>query len=131
MGYLSQRGKIGQYKGKDVYVFELSDVEPWMKHTDHIFLAMIRPEGHHAQLVLDGIIVGEMDDAGCIKLYENGKRRAYVWDEEPVVKKKYPKKRLLRPFMQSILMNLAFSLQYFQEQACIHADRSGKHAVTE
>ena len=92
MGYLSQRGKVGQYKGKDVYVFELSDVEPWMKHTDHIFLAMIRPEGHHAQLVLDGIIVGEMDDAGCIKLYENGKRRAYVWDEEPVVKKKYPKK---------------------------------------
>lgn len=92
MGYLNQRGKIGQYKGKNVYVYELSEVEPWMKHTNEMFLAIIEPNSRNrAPLVLDGIIVGELDDGGSVNLYENGKRRAYVWpEEEPVIKKKLP-----------------------------------------
>lgn len=92
MGYLSQRGKIGQYKGKDVYVYELSEIEPWMKHTNEMFLAILEPNGRRrAVLVLDGIIVGELDDGGSVNLYENGKRKAYVWPEdEPVMKRKLP-----------------------------------------
>lgn len=92
MGYLSQKGKIGQYKGKDVYVYELSEIEPWMKHTNEMFLAILEPNGRRkAVLVLDGIIVGELDDYGSVNLYENGKRKAYVWpEEEPVIKRKLP-----------------------------------------
>ena len=92
MGYLSQRGKIGQYKGKDVYVYELSEIEPWMKHTNERFLAILEPNGRRkAVLVLDGIIVGELDDYGSVDLYENGKRKAYVWpDDEPVIERKLP-----------------------------------------
>lgn len=82
MGYLSQRGKIGQYKGKDVYAVDLCDVSEDMKHNADIFLAVIEPERRkEAIMVWDGFIVGELNDYGEVHLYSNQKRK-YIWPEE-------------------------------------------------
>lgn len=86
MGYLSQRGKIGQYKGKDVYVVDVFDVSEDMKHNDNIFLAVIEPERRKAVMVWDGFIVGELDDSGEVYLYPN-KKGKYVWPEKKKKKK--------------------------------------------
>lgn len=92
MGYLSQRGKIGKYKGKDVYVVDLCDIREDMKYDETIFLAIIEPDRQKAIMVWDGFIVGELDDYGEVHLYPN-KKGKYIWPEkkkkvEPVKKRK-------------------------------------------
>lgn len=99
MGYLSQRGRVGQYKGKDVYVVDLCDVSEDMKHNADIFLAVIEPERwKEAIMVWDGFIVGELNDYGEVHLYPNQKRK-YVWPEkkkkaEPIKKRKEEAKEI-------------------------------------
>ena len=93
MGYLSQRGKIGKYKGKDVYVVDVFDISEDMKYNDNIFLAIIEPDRRKAVMVWDGFIVGELDDNGEVHLYPE-KKGKYIWLEkkkkkvEPVKKRK-------------------------------------------
>ena len=86
MGYLSQRGKIGKYKGKDVYVVDVFNVSEDMKHNADIFLAVVEPERRKAVMVWDGFIVGELDDYGEVHLYQN-KKGKYVWPEKKKKKK--------------------------------------------
>lgn len=93
MGYLSQRGKIGKYKDKDVYVVDLCDISEDMKHNADIFLAIVEPDRQkEAIMVWDGFIVGELNDYGEVHLYSN-KKGKYIWPEkkkkvEPVKKRK-------------------------------------------
>ena len=93
MGYLSQRGKIGKYKGKDVYVVDLFDISEDMKHNEDIFLAIVEPDRQkEAIMVWDGFIVGELNDYGEVHLYSKEKGK-YIWPEKKKKKVESVKKR--------------------------------------
>ena len=89
MGYLSKTGIVGQYKGLDVYVINHNQLEPYMKNDGETIYA-VRCDGlNYLRLVMNGQVIGTMEDSGKVDLFPKEKRRDYQWPrrEEPVVEK--------------------------------------------
>lgn len=73
MGYYNQTGKIGEYRGKSVYIVNNEDLRLDNARNDVIY-AVRKSNSLDMWLVLDGQCIGTLNDDGEIK-----RKPAYYW----------------------------------------------------
>lgn len=96
MGYLSNYGEVGQYRGFDIFVINYTKLtkERSKEHQGIIYAVINQVGDKTADLVLDGNWIGTMTDAGQINMFkafrwyrfytgEKEKKKESVKEEEP------------------------------------------------
>lgn len=96
MGYLSNYGEVGQYRGFDIFVINHTKLtkERSKEHQGTIYAVINQVGDKTANLVLDGNWIGTMTDAGQINMFkafrwyrfyneEKEKKKESVKEEEP------------------------------------------------
>jgi hypothetical protein len=89
MGYLNKHGVVGQWKGKDVYVVDFDDLKQEWKFDNETIFAVRRPEKDVLDLVLEGVYIGNLNDAGHVQMCDNYQRKQYKWPEKKKKKVEY------------------------------------------
>lgn len=88
MGYMDKNGLVGKYKGKDVYIVDYNDLEPEWKHDKDTIYAVRTNRHNYLDLVLDGILIGQMSDGGGITSFSVN--TGYPWPKSKVEYKSEP-----------------------------------------
>lgn len=90
VGYLSKNGLVGEYQGFTVYVVDYKDFTR-DKDMGNIIYAVREPDSRELTLVLDGKVIGSMNDEGRINRIRGFKLYGYYQKPEIKVEKELPK----------------------------------------
>lgn len=85
MSYYDKNGIVGAYKGYEVYVINYEDLIPGQG--DYLFAVKERSHSDSMKLVLDGMVIGTMDNNGKVSIYPQEKRKRFNF-YKPIQKEK-------------------------------------------